>query len=285
MEGDRRTLATVLNQLAAAQAAEKGIAARLRAVQNLFTVSTIGKQEVQEVFQNVYPPIETDSTVRILDRRGLNKRNFLLDLLEQKQPTVIYVQCEEMVNLLLERVIPEKADLIEKHGEQTFETEEIEILEKLESGELIAVVSDTTFSTLASSHCIEHFVFCHLVPGLDEFFRRCEPAFASEKNAYLHLIYNSEQDIENLDKWLTQKYPDREVLKKMYRELEKLAGVNGDFINPEKVYNELDIAELGITELGLETGIAIFEEVGALERNKDGIKLSPFSGKEIGNSS
>ena len=277
-------LATALNQLAAAQAAEKGIAARLRALQSLFTVAAIGEQEVQEVFQRVfqrvYPPIETDSAVRILDRRDVNKKNYLLELLEQRQPTLIYVQSEEMVDLLLERVLPEKADLIEKHGEQTSEAEEAEILEKLENRELIAVVSNTTFSALDSSHCVEHFVFCHLAPGIDEFFKQCEPAFTPGKNAYLHLIYNSNQDIESLDKWLTQKYPDRKVLKKMYRELEKLIGVNGDFIKPEKVYNELDMAELGITELGLETGFAIFEEVGALERNKDGIKLSPFSGRK-----
>ena len=272
-------LATALNQLAAVQAAEKSIAARLRAVQNLFIVAAIGVQEVQEVFQSVYPPIETDSTVRILDRRGVDKKNYLLALLEQKQPTIIYVQSEEMTDLLLERVIPEKADAIEKHGERTSEVEEAEILEKLGNGELIAVVSNATLSTLSPLHCVEHLVFCHLTPGLDEFFRRCQPAFTSAKSAYLHLIYNGKQDIEYLDEWLDQKYPDRKALVKMYRELEKLAGVNGDFIKSEKVYNK-DIAELGITELGIETGLDIFEEVGALERNKDGIKLLPSSGKK-----
>ena len=113
--------------------------------------------------------------------------------------------------MLTHVVGPEKADVIGKCGERTSEAEETEILEKLENGELIAVVSNTTFSALASSHCVEHFVFCHLVPSLDEFFRQCEPAFTSEKNAYLHLIYNSEQDIEGL----AQKYPDREDVGKV----------------------------------------------------------------------
>ncbi len=260
--------------LAAAQAGEKVVAARLRAVQNLFTVAAIGAQKVQEVFQSVYPPIETDSAVRILDRRGVDKKNYLLELLEQKQPTIIYVQSEKMVDLLLERVVPEKADVIGKCNERTSETEEAEILEKLENGELIAVVSNTTFSALASSHCIEHFVFCHLVPSLDEFFNQCEPVFTSGKNAYLHLIYNGKKDIETLNQWLVQKYPDREVLVKMYRELEGLVEVNGDFIKPEKVYNK-DIAELEITELGIETGLAIFEELQFLERNERGVKVLP----------
>ena len=265
-------LATALNQLAAAQAAEKSIAARLSSVQSLFTVAAIGEQKVQEVFQSVYPSIETDFPVRILDRRGVDKKNYLLELLEQKQPTLIYVQSAERIDQLLTLVGPEKADVIGKCSEQTSEAEEMEILEKFESGELIAVVSDTTFSTLTSEHCLEHFVFCHLVPGLDKFFKQCEPAFASEKHAYLHFIYNSEQDIEGL----AQKYPDRVVLEKLYPELRNLAEINGDFIKPENVYNELDIAKRGI-----ETGFAIFEELQLLERNDEGIKLLPPAGKKL----
>ena len=262
----------LLNQLAAAQAREKGIAARLRTVQNLFTIAAIGEQKVQEVFQSVYPSIETDSAVRILDRRGVDKKNYLLELLEQKQPVLIYVQSEEMADLLLERVVPEKADVIGKCNERTSEAEEREILEKLKNGELIAVVSNTTFSALASSHCVEHFVFCHLVPSLDKFFNQCEPAFTSGKNAYLHLIYNSEQDIDGL----VQKYPNRKTLEKLYPELRKLAETNGDFIRPENVYNELDIAKPGI-----ETGLAIFEELQLLERNDEGIKLLPPAGNKL----
>ena len=251
-------------RLAAAQAAEKGIAARLRAVQNLFTVSTIGNM--------VFPPFETDSTVRILDRRNVDKQNYLLNLLEQKQPTVIYVQSEERIDQLLALVGPEKADVIGKCNEQTSEAEEAEILEKLENGELIAVVSNTAFSTLASSRRVEHFVFCHLVPGLDEFFKQCEPAFALGKNAYLHLIYDSEQDT----KGLAQKYPDREALEKLYPELRKLAGTNGNFINTGSLYSKLDMAKLGI-----ETGLAIFEELQLIERNDEGIKLLPPAGKKL----
>ena len=248
----------------------------LTAMRKLFTIATIADQTVQDV----YPPIETDSAVRILDRRGVDKKNYLLELLEQKQPTLIYVQSEEMVDLLLERVLPEKADLIEKHGEQTSEAEEAEILEKLENRELIAVVSNTTFSALDSSHCVEHFVFCHLVPSLDEFFKQCEPAFTSGKNAYLHLIYNTEQDIEGLNQWLTQKYPDAEALGRLYRELKELAGTNGNFIKPENVYDARIYSKLGMAKLGIETGLAIFEELQFLEQNKDGVKFLPDPEKQ-----
>ena len=266
----KELLETASKELKEAETEWQACEDSLAAVQNLFTVAAIGEQKVQEVFQSVYPPIETDSAARILDRRGVEKKNYLLELLEQKQPTLIYVQNEEMVDLLLERVIPEKAGFIEKHGERTSEAEEIEILEKLESGELIAVVSDTTFSTMARLHCVEHFVFCHLVPGLDAFFKQCEPAFTSEKQAYLHLIYNSKKDIVGLDQWLAQKYPDREILVKMYRELEKLAGANGDFIKTENAYSKLDMEKPSI-----ETGLAIFAELQLLERNGEIIKFLP----------
>ena len=240
----------------------------LTAMRKLFTVATIGDQTIQDI----YPPIETDSTVRILDCRGVDKQNYLLNLLEQKQPTLIYVQSEEMVDLLLKRVVPEKSDFIEEHSARTSEAEETEILEKLENGELIAVVSNTTLSTLTSSHCIEHFVFCHLVPGLDEFFKQCESAFISGKNSYLHLIYNSEQDIKGLG----ERYPDREALEKLYPELRKLAGTNDSFIELENVYSELDIAKPSI-----EIGLAIFEELQLLERSDEGIKFLPPAGKNL----
>lgn len=173
---------------------------------------------------------------------------------------------------LLTLVGPEKADRIGKCNERTSEAEETEILEKLEKRELIAVVSNTTLSTLTSTHCVKHFVFCHLVPSLDKFFNQCEPAFASAENAYLHLIYNSEQDVKGLD----QKYPDRKTLEKFYSELRKLTETNGELIRPESIYNELDIAKLGI-----ETGLAIFEELQLLERNDEGIRLLPPAGNKL----
>ena len=258
-------LTTISNQLASTEAERDASKERLVVIQKLLTAATISDQ-------SVFPPLQTDSTVRILDRRDVDKRDYLLKLLEQKQPTLIYVQSEEMVNKLLTLVGSEKADVIGRHDEQTSEAEETEILEKLESGELIAIVSNTTFPMLTSSHSIEHFVFCHLVPGLDTFFERCQLAFTSEKNNYLHLIYDSKQDIEGL----TQKYPDRAVLEKLYPELKKHAETNGNFIKTENLYSELDIVKLGI-----ETGTAIFEELQLLERNEEGINLLPPAGKKL----
>ena len=261
----KKRLKTTSKELEEAKAEWQMYKDSLSAMQNLFTASTIGNM--------VFPPFETDSAVRILDRRNTEKKNYLLNLLEQKQPTIIYVQSEEKIDQLRDLVGSEKAAVIEKHSEQTSETEETEILKKLENRELIAIVSNTTLSTLASSHCVEHFIFCHLVPGLDEFFKRCQPAFISEKNTYLHLIYDSEKDMNGVNQWLAQKYPDEEALRGAYRELKKLAKANGGFVRLQEVYNTLDMVEPGI-----ETSLAIFEELGFLERDRKGIItfLSPI---------
>ena len=259
----------VSNKLTAVQAAKSVSEERLAAMQKLLISATIGDQ-------SVFPSLGTDSAVRILDGRKREKKRYLLKLLEQKQPTIIYVQSEEKIDRLLIDIVPEKVDVIGKHDEQTSESEEIEILERLESGQLMAVVSNATLATLAPLHCVEHFVFCHLAPDLDMFFKRCEPAFASAKSAYLHFIYNSGKDIEELDRWLAQKYPDREMLEGLYTKLRELETANGSFVKLESIYNELDVAKLGI-----ETGLAIFEELHLLEGNKDGLKLLPSAGKKL----
>ena len=258
-------LKTTSNQLKEALDEWMASMESLTATRKLFTAATIGSQEIQKIF----PSFETDSDVRILDRRGADKRTYLLALLEQKQPTLIYVQSEEMVETLLDHIVPEKADFIEKHGEQTSEAEEMEILEKLDGGELIAVVSDATFSSSIPSHCVEHFVFCHLAPSSDAFFNRCQPAVTSANKAYLHFIYESKQNVEDL----AEKYPNEETLRKLYQKFRDRTPINTEFINPDNLYNELcKENELDITNLGIETGFSIFEELGFLEQNEEGIR-------------
>ena len=261
-------LTDVSNQLAAVQAKRRASEECLAASRNLLTTVAIDDQ-------SVFPPLGIDSSVRMLDRRETDKQNYLLKLLEQRQSTIIYVQSEGKINQLLRLVGPENTDVIEKHNVQTSDAEETRILKKLEEGGLIAIVSNATFPTLNQAHCIEHFVFCHLVPDLELFFEQCRPALMSAKNTYLHLIYDGEQDIE----WLAREYPDDAALRKLYRKLTELKRTNGDFVKPEDLYSELDM-----TKLGVETGLAIFEELCLLERQKKGMKLLPHSKTELNKS-
>ena len=224
--------------------------------------------------KQIFPPLSTDSTVRILDRKGADKKNYLLKLLEQEQPSIIYVQDEDKINEFYERVAPEKSEVIGRHNDSTTKTEEKELLEKLEKGELIAIVSNDVFSTLTKSQCIQNFVFCHLVHGLDVFYKRCTPAFTSSKSAFLHLIYENYDEEQYLD-WLTQKYPihkypTSEELRELYMGLKDLDGIKYNYVDTKNVYEDFDMLELKF-----ETCCTILEELGLLRKSEKGIKLLP----------
>jgi hypothetical protein len=261
------SLASIKKQLAAAKSEKMDTERHLASMRNLLTTVAIDNQ--------IFPPLSTDSAVRILDRRNTDKKNYLLNLLELKQPSIIYVQGEQKINQFLTHVAPEKAEVIGIHNEHTSDAEEKVLLEKLENGDLIAIVSNAIFSTLPQLHCVEHFVFCHHVLGVEGFFKRCHPAFTSSQNTYLHLIYNHKQDFQEFED-LVQKYPDRHTLEKLYTELKDHIEVSENFVKPEKYYNEV-----GVVKQEFETSFAIFAELRLLERNEEGIKLLHPSGKKL----
>ena len=102
------------------------VSGQLTAMQDLFTTATLEKPEIRSIF----PALDANSTVRILDRRGTDKKDYLRKLLNQKQTSILYVQSEEKVEKLLTSVLPEKADVIGELYETTPEAEEKEILKK-----------------------------------------------------------------------------------------------------------------------------------------------------------
>ena len=261
------SLASIKKQLAAAKSEKMDTERHLASMRNLLTTVAIDNQ--------IFPPLSTDSAVRILDRRNTDKKNYLLNLLELKQPSIIYVQGEQKINQFLTHVAPEKAEVIGIHNEHTSDAEERVLLEKLENGDLIAIVSNAIFSTLPQLHCVEHFVFCHHVLGVEGFFKRCHPAFTSSQNTYLHLIYDHKQDFQEFED-LVQKYPDRHTLEKLYTELKDHIEVSENFVKPEKYYNEV-----GVVKQEFETSFAIFAELRLLDRNEEGIKLLHPSGKKL----
>ena len=61
----------------------------------------------------------------------------------------------------------------------------------------------------------------------------------------------------------------------LYRELRKLVETDSDFIKAGNVYDENIYSKLGMAKLGVETGLAIFEELQFLEQNKNGVKFLP----------
>ena len=110
------------------------------------------------------------------------------------------------------------------------------------------------------------------------FFKRCQSAFTSTKNSYLHLIYESKQNVEELRK----KYPSEEALRTLYQKFRDCISTEGEFINSENLYSELcQDNELDMTRQGIETGFSIFEELRFLERNEKGIRSLPTTPTDL----
>ncbi len=240
----------------------KDYKARLNSIENQLHTTTLP----------VYPLYQIDSSVRVLDRRNTDKKAYLTNLLELKQPTIIYVDSEEKTEVFFTHIAGEKADSIGRHNEYASETEERELLGKLSNNDLIAIVSNATFPTITEQHIIEHFVFCHPILDLDEFCKQCQPAFIPNQNTFLHLIYDTTQEFDSYREELTQKYPDRDTLKVIYGYINEY----GKPVNIEQLYQGLDLKNTTI-----ETGIDIFEELQFIEIIDQEIKLLPAENKQL----
>ena len=218
--------------------------------------------------RRVFPAItdgEAEPIVKVINSRGRDKKDYLLKLLTRDEAgIVIYVQNRKMQELLLTRLIPEKADCIAQHDETTTEAEEAALVEKLARGDIRAIASSATFSKPERFPFVKHFVFCHLSPTPDEFFKRCQPAFATEETSGLHLIY-ADADVQLMNEWITQKYPAEAELRRLYAQLRARIQSNGTDGYPVA---DLLNGTLG-TPASVQTGLTIFEELRHIELNRE----------------
>lgn len=232
------------------------------------------------VERGIFPASRDAAVAKIVDGRRKNKKDYLLNLLQRNESCIIYVQSPEMLELLLTRLIPEKADGIARHDVTTSAAEEAALLQKLERGGLRAIASSATFSKLERFPFVKNFVFCHLTPSSDEFFKRCKPAFASDRTSELHLLYR-DADSDLMKAWISQKYPEDTALRVLYRNLRAVIASNGDAAPLEvEVLN----GALG-DAAAVETGLTIFEELQFIARHSEQggtrIKLLPVKQRRL----
>ena len=228
---------------------------------------------------DVFPKRDQPSAVKLVDKRNVNKKNYLLNLLATEEPCIIYVQDEEMLHLLFTRLLPESIEGIVRHDETTSAAEETALLQQLRNGEIRAIASSSTFSYPEGVPFVPHFVFCHLTPSSEAFFKRCKPAFVSDKTSYLHLLYN-DRDAAQMHNWIAQKYPARDALRHLYADIRKVIQSNGVVGYPEA---EMLDGKLG-TALTVQTGLTIFEELQYISRQGEPgrrlVKLLPAEKNE-----
>ena len=218
--------------------------------------------EGRDMNWDVFPKLSDESSVKLVDKRNVNKKNYLLKLLEREESCIIYVRDEEMLELLLTRLLPENIEGIARHDDTTSEAEAAALLEQLEKGELRTIASSSTFSDLSAFPFVKHVVFCHLAPSENLFLKRCEPAFMTTETSYLHLIYNDTDEVETHN-WISKKYPADDELRQLYGDIRKTIQANGAAGYPEA---EMLKGQLG-TLSTLQTGLTIFEELQCITRD------------------
>lgn len=212
----------------------------------------------------IFPQVNINSSVRIIDQRNTNRKNYLFNLLKMKQPSIYYVHDEDQMYEYLTEHIPDISDAIEKHSMNTPKEDEKELLKRLEQGELNAIVSNSIFSLLPKNENPIHIVFCNLSPGIEVFINRCQPAFLSDNNCFLHLIYGYETNMDTIMKC----YPDRDQFNTFYSSLKEIDGILTNFVLIDDI-----LQELNMKKPEFDTYSNIFQDIGMIEINKYGVKL------------
>ena len=218
--------------------------------------------EGRDMKWDVFPKLSDESSVKLVDKRNVNKKNYLLKLLAREESCIIYVRDEEMLELLLTRLLPENTEGIARHDDTTSEAEEAALLEQLKNGELRTIASSSTFSDLSTFPFVKHVVFCHLAPSENLFLKRCEPAFGTTETSYLHLIYSDTDEVK-MHNWISKKYPADDELRRLYGNIRKTIQANG-----AEGYPEAEMLDGGLGALpALQTGLTIFEELQCIARH------------------
>lgn len=214
-------------------------------------IRKIDRQERQAVF----PTEETDSPVKLIDRRHTDKKAYLSKLLEGEEPVVFYVRDENAIDRFLS-LIDLQTELIGRCDDATPETEIEELEDALGNGKLLAIVSTRTL--MVASQSVKHLVFCHPVCTPLTFYNRCQPAFRTPATTYIHLIYSA-KDADSMHTLLSWQYPHEKTLKTLYHTLKSLSSQSGVPIRLDEV-----IAEARANSIPPDAvcnGMGIFEEL------------------------
>ncbi len=205
--------------------------------------------------QVVFPTEDTDSPVKLVDRRHTDKKAYLSKLLEQEEPIVFYVRDGKAIDRFLDLIGPQ-TELIGRCDDATSESEIEGLVDTLGNGKLLAIVTSRTL--MAASQSAKHLVFCHPVSTPLIFFNRCQPAFRFPETTYIHLIYSA-KDADSMHTLLSWQYPDEETLKKLYQTITSLGSQSDAPIRLDEVVAAARTNS--IPPDAVCNGIGIFEEL------------------------
>ena len=210
--------------------------------------------------QAIYPTKDMESSAKIVNRRNVtSKQNYICNLLDRGEPTLLYVRDGKALDQLLELIGSDKA--IGRYSADMPEAEKQDMMDKLAKRELLGLASSCTWTNLPY---VNHIVFCHPIPQSLTFFNRCQPAFEHLETTYIHLIYTL-RDVEWMQRCLSWEYPDEPLLRKLYKRLQTLSQGNSHGLTLDEVM--ADMQTESIPTLAVANGLSIMAELQLLAQH------------------
>lgn len=224
--------------------------------------SSKGKRQI------IFPPLAVPSSVKFVDRRDCNKREYLQKLFARNEPTLLYVRDDDALQQLsvifAEQFRETDADDGVALCDSKMNDEQRQaVLAQLERGQLHMVASSIILKCFPY---VKHLVLCHPVHTWDIFSECCKPAFDTEETMYIHLIFGT-QDFALMHDMLNWEYPKRETLMILYQLIGRIAQESGSPVALDELIKQADAASL--KEQTVMSGITIFEELQLIERVHD----------------
>lgn len=255
----------------------------IRPKQILAVTATAGDEAAEQITsllqidQIVIDPFVRQN-LQIVDQRENHKKNeYLLQLLHKNEKIVIYVNSRQKVVQLAELLREKAPDALQNkicyyHGGLPA-ADRLTIENQFRSGELQVIVTTSAFGEGIDIPDIRHVVLYHLSFSGEEYNQLAGRAGRDGNPAWVHLLYNRRDETLNRNV-LSSACPARELLGKFYRLLQFL--IQG---KPAIELTNGQLAELVKQERFAEPNescishwLGIFEELGFLEREREGSK-------------
>ena len=255
----------------------------IRPKQVLAVTATAGDEAAEQIVDLLHiDAVVVDPYIRqnlqIVDaRENYKKADYLLRLVNGGEKVVIYLNSRQkavqLAELLREKAAPALRDKICYYHGGLLSEDRLAIETAFRSGALRVIVTTSAFGEGIDIPDIRHVVLYHLSFSSEEYNQLAGRAGRDGEQAWVHLLYNRRDETLNKNV-LAASCPTREVLGRFYKLLQYL--VQG---KPAIELTNAELAELVKRERFAEPNescisswLGIFEELGFLEREREGSK-------------
>lgn len=212
-------------------------------------------------------------------RKNTNKIAFLLELAATGEKTVVYVnsrkQAVKIAQMLREKVPKDAQQMICYYHGGLNNADRQAIESAFKSGGLRLIVTTSAFGEGIDVPDIRHVVLYHLSFSLEEYNQLAGRAGRDGQKATIHLLYGERDEALN-HMLLAGTCPSRENLVQFYLLLKRLGKQRNRLEQTNQQLAEWGEKQqiVGLTENSVSHWLGIFEELGFLEREREGGKRS-----------